>query len=221
MHSWPHHRAVRALCATTCSWGATLATVFAAPSLLRNRPSCQPICVTCIAIVWQRGGLATACCWWASLPMSLATPSLLSNRPSCDPIGETIRAIVWICWPHWQHWLDRQYWHHWLDRQYWHHNWGYGGHLCGTALVVDSAAPTLLFWCPSGLRIYGAIERVAGWHWTGWLHRWGWAWPVRLHRWCGERRWWHSDRECLRASCCRPCGATPATCGAAKVLLLH
>jgi len=162
MHSWPHRTAVRTLCATTCSGRATFAAVTAAPCLLGDRPSCHPIRITCIAIVRQRGGLATTCCWWAALSMDLAAPSLFPNTPSCDPIGETIRAIVWICWPHWQHWLDRQYWHHWLDRQYWHHNWGYGGHLCGTALVVDSAAPTLLSWCPSGLRIYGAIERV-GW----------------------------------------------------------
>jgi len=209
MHSWPHRTAVRTLCATTCSGRATFAAVTAAPCLLGDRPSCHPIRITCIAIVRQRGGLATTCCWWAALSMDLAAPSLFPNTPSCDPIGEAIRAIIRICWPHWQHWLDRQHWQHW------HNNWGYGGHL-RTALMVNPAAPSFLVWCPRRLSINSAIERVAGWHWTDRprRRRRGWCW-------CGEWSRWHSDRECLRASCSRPRGATIASCGAAIVLLLH
>jgi len=190
--------------ATTSSGRAPLSSMIAAPGFLGHTPACHPVRKASVAVVRQRRGPTTTCCWWATLSMHLAAPGLLADRPAGLPICKTVCTIVRVCWPHWLRWQD------------WHNDWGSSRHLRGTAFVVDPTTPSTLLWRPRRFGINSAIERITGWHWSDWSHRWRRG-GCRCWEWC----WWHSDRQRLRASCGRPGCATSANCGAAKILLLH
>jgi hypothetical protein len=198
--------ALFAYCSTcsTCSsapsscWRAALASVRAAPRLLRNRPPDHPISESCLAIKWSRcsrdSGTATTLVR-AALAMNPAAPLLFGHGPASLPVRKAIGAIVGIC---------------------------RGWRLCRLPTdLVDSTAPLLLGAFPSEIFSHGAIERI---DWPngcrrlcgrrcGW-RRWRWRWWC-----CGERRGWNSGCG-LWKSCARPSGgAASAHRGAAEVLL--
>jgi len=194
------------LCAPAGLRWAALAGIGAAPCLLRDGPSGNPIREASIAIVGRRSGSdgGTSTRARAALPVVGAAPLLFRHRPTCLPIRKSISAIVRISWPRWQGGLHRR-------------QEGHDGHRrrrCGRATdMVDAAAPLLFVCGPSVLRIHCAIEwvhwaRGSGWRcgWWGW--RRGWEW----------RRW--RSRLGHREGRGRPSGgASPANCHAAIVLL--
>jgi len=202
-----------------CCLRATLSSIVATPVFLGHRPPSHPICKSCIAVIWCRGGsrrsTPTCLLTGAALSVNPAAPLLLWHAPAGLPVRESVSTIVWVrwggwrCWHHW--WQD---WHHW-----WHDRlrWRRSGR---ATAVVDSAAPLFLVSCPSVFCIHCAIEwvhwprryRACRWKCTWWCRRW-------CGRWCGRWRWWNCHRWFWQ-SCGWPCGrASPAHSLAAEILL--
>lgn len=124
-----------------------------------------------------------------------AAPFLFFHTPASHPVGETICTIERV--RRWR-WCCRHDW--WQS-----HWWG-----CrGASEVVNSAAPILLTFVPTTLRIYRAIvwvyrsvryccprsrgQRRGGSRRWRWWHGGEWRWRLRRCS-LGESRGWHSCR---------------------------
>jgi len=194
-------------------WWAALSSVLATPSLLRGTPSGHPVGVSCVAVIWRRGGTdwrASTALTGASLAMHTTAPSLLAYRPASLPIRESVGAVVRIGGSRWGYrhrW--RRYRLHWRQDR------------LRASEMMHPATPSLLVSCPSIHGIHCAVEGV---HWPRrpglcWRLR-GWQRGLRRGRRRGRRRGWRRGR--LSGQCCGwlRCGAANASSRAAEILLL-
>ena len=146
----------------------------ATPSLLANRPSCDPILETISTIVricwcrWHDGhdwhDEGWRCGWRASSMVDTTAPSLLALIPRRLGVN---RAVVWVMWPNWWRWCWR--WCRWWCR-WW--RWKWCRWCCGCGLwkccrwtratpASCHAAPLLLLCGPETFPIGETIDREA------------------------------------------------------------
>ena len=176
---------------------AALASIRAAPLLLRHRPASDPVREARIAVIRSRsgGGLghAAVALARAALAMVRAAPCLLLDGPAQLPIREAISAVVRV-------------------------GWGRRRGLL-TADVMIGAAPRLLRRHPAGVLPDCAIEGISRRRRGGRQGRWQW----QRHCWrrCWRRRWRGCGRRSRLRSCCwLLCAWAPEACGGTAELLL-
>merc|ERR1719296_316866 len=179
---------------------AALASIRAAPLLLRRRPASDPVREARIADIRSRGGTlshAAVALARAALAMVRAAPCLLLDGPAQLPIREAVCAVVRISWRRRRSLLP--------------------------ADVMVRAAPRLLRRKPTGILTDCAVERISRGCWGRRRGRRQWPrrqWPRRCRgrrgRWCrrggGRKGRW--SRGLLRRR------ATHTGRGTAELLLL-